>query len=104
MSGEQEVVSDKAYRISAEDGTRLTIYGVDELPSVCALINDCIAYRDDYPAADLDRFEQEDAVPLLPGLAYNSVAVTDAAKVFFVSSRAIAKDEEVFLSYGRSVP
>lgn len=80
----------------------MSIVGVPEVPSVCTIINDCVSFHKHYSDEDLDRFERKVAdMPLLAGQTYNAMSMRFGTKVFIISIRAIAKDEEIFYSYGR---
>ena len=96
------MATDQYISLSVPDKGRITILGVPEVESVCTFINDCVFFHRMYGEDELDRIERGEAdVPLLPGFSHNARTLQFGAKMFVVSSRDIAKDEEIFYSYGR---
>jgi hypothetical protein len=90
------------FPISTPDGRHLRLIESSEEHSVCAHINDCAFIEENYTDEDIAMLERNEAVlPTMAGYSYNAIVQKEGAKVFIMSTRKIAKGEEIFYSYGR---
>lgn len=93
--------SNKVFEVAGLDGLGYKIIGTN----ICAYINDCAMVTYKYSREDLDAiFSQPnyDTIPTYPNTSYNArYDQFSKGKIFIVSNRDIAQDEEIFYSYGK---
>lgn len=92
-----------SFKISTPDGRKLVLISTEEAEdNICIHINDCVLIHDQYTAEDVAMLERKEAfLPTTHGHEHNAVIQVEGSKVFIMSSRTIAKGEEIFYAFGR---